>query len=82
MLMRDFINIVENSLLDKPTPTVGELAEKYHTSLLAVKQQLAKGIKVELEHTSKRSAAREIALDHLNEDLYYYEKLAKVEKTK
>lgn len=74
--------IKESKLLDKPTPTIGNLAEKYHTSLLAVKQELAKGIKVEMEHTSKRTVAREIALDHLREDLYYYKKLAKIEKNK
>ena len=71
----------ESKLLDKPTLTVGELAEKYKTSLLAVEQQLKKGIKVEMEHTKKHSVAKEIALDHLAEDLYYYEKLAKIEKT-
>jgi len=70
-----------SKLLDKPTPTVGDLAEKYHVSLLAVEQQLKKGIKIEMEHTKKHSVAKEIALDHLAEDLYYYVKLAKVEKT-
>jgi len=66
-------------LLDKETPTVADLAEKYKTSLGAVEMELKKGIKVEMEHTSKHSVAKEIALDHLNEDLHYYEKLAKVE---
>ena len=70
----------DNKLLDKPTPTVGELAEKYKTSLIAVELQLKKGIKVEMEHTNKHSVAKEIALDHLAEDLYYYEKIAKIEK--
>ena len=70
----------ESKLLNKKTPTVGELAEKYHTSLLAVELQLKKGVKVEMEHTKKHSVAKEIALDHLNEDLFYYEKLAKIEK--
>ena len=70
----------DSKLLDKPTPTIGELAEKYHTSLIAVELQLKKGIKVEMEHTKKHSVAKEIALDHLAEDLYYYEKLAKIEK--
>lgn len=84
---KNFLNLQkqimkEDAVLDKPTPTVGELAEKYHTSLLAVKQQLARGIKVEMEHTTKIRVAREIALDHLGEDLYYYKKLAKIEKTK
>lgn len=69
-----------NKLLDKKTPTVAELAEKYKTSIPAVEMQLKKGIRVEKEHTSKNSVAREIALDHLGEDLHYYEKLAKVEK--
>ena len=70
----------EDEELDKPTPTVGELAEKYHCSLLAVEQQLKKGIKIEMEHTSHYKVAKEIALDHLGEDLYYYKKLSKVEK--
>ena len=61
--------------------SVDELAEKYKTSLLAVEQQLKKGIKVEMEHTKKHSVAKEIALDHLGEDLYYYKKLGKIEKT-
>lgn len=84
---RDYNSLLEQKLkektgklLDKKTPTVTELAEKYKTSLLAVEQQLKKGIKVEMEHTNKTSVAREIALDHLGEDLYYYVKLAKVEK--
>ena len=70
----------ESKLLDKKTPTVGELAEKYKTSIIAVELQLKKGVKVEMEHTKKHSVAKEIALDHLGEDLYYYEKLAKIEK--
>ena len=41
---------------------------------------LARGIKVELEHTSSRAIAREIAMDHLTEDPRYYDKLAKMEK--
>jgi hypothetical protein len=69
-----------DKLLDKKTPTVADLAEKYKTSLGVVEQQLKKGIKVEMEHTSKYRVAKEIALDHLNEDLHYYTKLAKVEK--
>lgn len=40
---------------------------------------LQKGIKVEMEHTKDKEIAREIAADHLWEDLYYYTKLAKME---
>lgn len=38
-------------------------------------QQLAKGIEIEHEHTDDPSVAAEIALDHLNEDPHYYDKL-------
>lgn len=44
------------------------------------KKALAKGIKVELEHTSSREIAKEIAKDHLYEDPKYYDKLEKIEK--
>lgn len=41
---------------------------------------LARGLKVELEHTSDRDLATEIAMDHLTEDPDYYEKLATIEE--
>lgn len=40
---------------------------------------IQRGIKVELEHTSSRRLAREIACDHLTEDPRYYVKLARME---
>ena len=45
------------------------------------KAALAKGIKVEMEHTSDVNIATEIAMDHLMEDPEYYNKLEKVEGT-
>jgi hypothetical protein len=42
------------------------------------KTELARGIKVELEHTADRRVAREIACDHLTEDGRYYSKLATI----
>lgn len=42
--------------------------------------KLKAGIKVELEHTSDKKIAREIAMDHLTEDINYYDKLKEVEK--
>ena len=50
-----------------------QFAEKY------VKPELIKGIKVEMEHTTDVRIATEIAMDHLWEDLHYYEKLNKIE---
>ena len=44
-----------------------------------LKNQLNKGIKVEMEHTDDRKKAKEIALDHLFEDPKYYDKLKKIE---
>jgi hypothetical protein len=43
-------------------------------------KQLAMGVKVEMEHTSDRHVAMEIAMDHLKEDPRYYTKLKKVHK--
>ena len=43
---------------------------------------LAKGIKTEMEHTTSKDIAKEIAMDHLWEDLYYYDKLKKIEEFK
>ena len=37
--------------------------------------ELAMGMQVEMEHTSNRKQAREIAMDHLSEDPHYYRKL-------
>lgn len=38
---------------------------------------LARGVKVELEHTRDRRVATKIAMDHLTEDPHYYERLAR-----
>ena len=61
------------------TPSVEELAKKHRVSIEKVKAALKKGTKVELEHTKKKELAQEIALDHINELLDYYDKLEKVE---
>jgi hypothetical protein len=44
-----------------------------------LKQQLDKGIKVEMEHTEDVKVAKEITMDHLSEDPMYYDKLKKME---
>jgi hypothetical protein len=45
-------------------------------------QAIAKGIKVELEHTDDKDVAREISMDHLTEDPKYYDKLERMEADK
>ena len=65
--------------LDKPTPSLSELAKKHNVSYKYLLGQMHQGIKVELEHTSDAQVAKEIALDHLAERPDYYEKLKQVE---
>jgi len=43
-------------------------------------EELAKGIKIEQEHTSDPQLAKKIALDHLAEIPDYYTRLDKMEK--
>jgi len=68
-----------NQLLDNPTPTIKDLANKYQVSVNVVQQQLRSGIEVEMEHTNDPTVAREIALDHLAERLDYYQLLSHME---
>jgi Protein of unknown function (DUF5661) len=63
--------------LDVPTFTPERLAKKHGVSVDVIKQQLVKGLAVELEHTTNKRIAREIALDHIGEDPKYYDKLKK-----
>ena len=65
--------------LDKPTLGPAQLAKKHSVDVKQIKSQLAKGIKVELEHTSDPATAREIALDHLAEFPDYYDRLERAE---
>lgn len=43
-------------------------------------KKLKEGLKVEMEHTSNKKIAQEIAMDHLTEDPSYYKKLKEIEK--
>lgn len=69
---------VKGGLADKMS--VQDLADRHNVSVEKIKSQLAKGIKVEMEHTGDKSVAREIAMDHLAEFPDYYDRLEKVEE--
>jgi hypothetical protein len=66
--------------------TLSDIAKKHdpkgyydiEDTVSSLKKELAKGIKVEQEHTSNIKTATRIALDHLFEDPKYYTKLSKV----
>jgi hypothetical protein len=56
--------------------------EKIEKMFVTLQRQLKKGMKVEMEHEMGLKKAKEIALDHLKENPYYYDDLEKVEKPK
>jgi len=67
-LYRNWKDHIPGGLADKKKPTDFDPAA------------LAKGTKVEFEHTDRLLTASEIAMDHLVEDPRYYDKLEKMEE--
>ena len=43
-------------------------------------KKIVKGLRVELEHTTNNYIATKIVMDHLVEDINYYEKLSTIDK--
>jgi hypothetical protein len=59
--------------------TLQDIAKKHKVDLSVLEKELNKGMKTEMEHTTNKSKAKEIAMDHLFEDPEYYTKLKKME---
>ena len=59
--------------------TLKDLAKHQDTDIETLINQMEKGVNVEMEHTSDISIATEIAMDHIYEDLHYYDKLEDME---
>jgi hypothetical protein len=59
--------------------SIEDIAKKHNVNVDVAKAELTKGMKVEKEHTTDSSLAKEIAMDHLDEDINYYKKLKKME---
>lgn len=57
-----------------------EIADKHGVSLQDIEDQLEMGLKIEMEHTTDKAIAHEIAMDHLMEDPHYYTNLSKIEE--
>jgi len=57
-----------------------DIANKHKVDIDELTKEFQKGMKVEMEHTSDRKIAEEIALDHLFESPKYYTNLATVEE--
>jgi hypothetical protein len=70
---------IADAALDVPTLTVEEIAKLHEVEVSVIQEQLAKGTEVELEHSTDRAVAEEIALDHLKESPTYYTALGAME---
>lgn len=69
-----------SQLLNKPTPSIQQIAKKHRIDYTTMMHELQRGIQTELEHTNSISVAKEIALDHLNERPDYYRLINKLEQ--
>lgn len=67
-------------VLANPGLPDGVAKRKHFTAKDADSKELARGTKHEMEHTTSRRVARQIALDHLAETPDYYRRLEKMEK--
>ena len=76
---RSIVGNTERIVLQKADRIPGGLAQGRPDSDFDPKA-LAEGVRVEMEHTTDRRIAKEIAKDHLTEDRHYYRKLATIEK--
>ncbi|UYD72114.1 DUF2213 domain-containing protein [Vibrio phage vB_VpaM_VPs20] len=72
---------IADAALDVPTLSVEEIAKLHDVEVSQIQSQLEMGIKVELEHSTDRTVAEEIALDHLKESPDYYSKLNEMEES-
>lgn len=55
--------------------TIAQIADSHGVDVKDINKQFAVGIEVEMEHTTSRGKAEEIAMDHIAEDPHYYTKL-------
>lgn len=76
-IMKSGGELIEGGLSDNMT--IKEIADLHGVSVEQIKSQLAKGVKVEKEHTNNNAIATEIAKDHLAENPEYYDLLSDAE---
>ncbi len=60
--------------------SVKDIAKKFNVTVAKINKEIEMGIKIELEHTTSKKIANEIAMDHLTEIPDYYTRLKKMEK--
>jgi hypothetical protein len=66
-------DLIPGGKADDLTPQ--DLAQKHEVSVNSIMKEIAIGVKVEMEHVDDEDEAREIAMDHIEEDPRYYQKL-------
>jgi len=59
--------------------TLEDLAKHHEVEIDKIIDAMEKGVNMEFEHTTEMMVAFEIAMDHIYEDLDYYDKLKKIE---
>ena len=60
--------------------SLNDIASHHNIDPSELQIALEAGIRIELEHTTSKDIATEIAMDHLYEDPKYYEKLSSIEE--
>ena len=68
---------IEGGLADNMT--LEDLAKHHQVEIDKIIEAMEKGVNTEFEHTTEMMVAFEIAMDHIYEDLNYYDKLEKIE---
>ena len=73
---------VENKLVGGKADnlSIKDIAKKFDVTSAEIQAQIDKGVKVEMEHTTDKEKAREVATDHVSEFPDYYDKLDDMEK--
>jgi len=69
-MIKKFEDFVSGGTADNKS--LSDIAKLHGVDVTDLEKQLAIGIGVEMEHTSNKEIAKEIARDHLVEDPFYY----------
>ena len=77
----DEIEIFKKGGILKPAKSLVQIAKEKKVTMTYAFEQLKKGMEFEKEHSDDKKVQKTIALQHLDENIDYYKKLAKMEAT-
>jgi hypothetical protein len=75
----DEIEIFKKGGILKPAKSLVQIAKEKKVTMTYAFEQLKKGMEFEKEHSDDKKVQKTIALQHLDENIDYYKKLAKME---